>query len=172
MHLHENMAADNLTEEDFEILKELREDSRLSTREIAKRIKSSPATVHRKLQKLIKEKYIKQFTYKPDWEKLGKGTLAYVLINIDYPYVKRKKLSQDTVADRLRKHPFVFECVTVTGRTDIVIKVRVKDTNELNQFINFLRNFEGVQRTDTLVVLYRAPNHDNPFDKPYFDKTL
>ena len=132
---------DMLSEEDTGILKELKKDSRLTTREIAKKIKSSAATVHRRLHKLVEDGYIKQFTYVPDWEKLGKTTLAYVLINIDYPHVKRKKLSQDTVAEKLIKHPFIFECVTVTGRKDLVLKVRVKDSNELSKFINFLRNF-------------------------------
>ena len=157
-----------ISDEDMAILKELKKDSRQTTREIAKKIKSSAATVHRRLNNLIKEGYIKQFTIVPDWEKLGKTTLAYVLINIDYPYVKRKKLSQDTIADRLIMHPFVFDSVTITGRKDLILKVRVKDTFELSKFINFLRNFEGVQMTETLVVLHSAPNNDNPFDEPKF----
>ena len=160
-----------MAEEDMKILKELKKDSRLTTREIAKRIKSSAATVHRKLNNLVKEGYIKQFTIEPDWKKLGKTTLAYVLINVDYPHLKRKKLSQDTVAERLKHHPFVFDSVTITGRKDLVVKIRVKDIEELNKFINFLRNFEGVQQTETLVVLYEASNIDNPFDEPYFNKT-
>lgn len=160
-----------LSEDYMVILKELKKDSRLSTREIAKKIKSSPATVHRKLHKLIKDGYIKQFTCEPNWKKLGKHTSAYVLVNVDYPYVKRKKLSQDIIAERLKKHPFVFNCDTLTGRKDIILKVRVKDTDELSEFINFLRNFEGVQMTETLVVLHHTPNYDNPFDKPYFDRT-
>ena len=160
-----------LAKEDLEILKELKKDSRLTTREIAKRIKSSAATVHRKLNNLIKEGYIKQFTIVPDWQKLGKTTLAYVLINMDYPYIKRKKLSQNIIGNRLIKHPFVFDAATVTGRKDLILKVRVKDTNELSIFIDFLRNFEGVQMTETLVALHTAPNNDNPFDEPYFNKT-
>ena len=158
-----------ISDEEMAILKELKKDSRLTTREIAKRIKSSAATVHRKLNSLIKDGYIKQFTIEPNWEKIGKTALAYVLINIDYQYCKRHKLSQDTMADRLINHPFVLDAVTVTGRKDIILKVRVQDTNELNKFINFLRNFDGVQMTETLVVLHGAPNNDNPFDKPYFD---
>jgi len=161
-----------LSEEDMGILKELKKDSRLTTREVAKRIKSSAATVHRKLRNLIKEGYIKQFTYEPDWEKLGKGTSAYVLINVDYAYVKRKHLSQNVIANRLKKHPFVFECDTLTGRKDLIIKIRVKDTEELDRFIIYLRTFEGVQQTETLVVLHHTPNHDNPFEEPTFTKTV
>ena len=157
-----------LTKEDMGILTELKKDSRLTTREIAKRIKSSAATVLRRLNNLIKEGYIKQFTIVPDWQKLGKTTLAYVLINMDYPDIKRKRLSQDIIADRLIKHPLVFDAVTVTGRKDLVLKVLVKDTEELNKFINYLRNCEGVQMTETLVALHAAPNNDNPFEEPKF----
>ena len=157
-----------IDKDDLAILKELKRDSRQTTREIAKKIKSSAATVHRRLNNLVKDGYIKQFTIVPDWEKLGKTTLAYVLINVDYPDVKKKRLSQNIIADRLIKHPCVFDAATVTGRKDLVLKVLVKDTEELNKFINFLRNCEGVQMTETLVALHAAPNNDNPFDDPKF----
>ena len=54
--------------EDLGILKELKRDSRQTTREIAQKIKSSAATVHRRLNNLVKDGYIKQFTIVPDWE--------------------------------------------------------------------------------------------------------
>ena len=81
---------------------------------------------------------------------------------------KRKMLSQNIIADRLIKHPCVFDAATVTGRNYLVLKVLVKDTEELNKFINYLRNCEGVQMTETLVALHPAPNNDNPFDEPKF----
>ena len=157
-----------LAADDFAILKELKKDSTLYTREIAKNTKLSHATVNRRLHRLEDDGVIKKFTIEIDWEKIGRPMLAYVLINIDYPDVKKKKLSQDTVAERLIKHPYVQDCVTVTGRKDLIIKVRVHDNKELNRFINFLRGFEGVQMTETMPVLFEAPNHDNPFDQAYF----
>jgi DNA-binding Lrp family transcriptional regulator len=42
----------------------------------------------------------------------------------------------------------------VTGGTDLIVKVRVKDVEELNEFvINKLRSIDGVDKTQTLIVL-------------------
>ena len=157
-----------LNEDDFKILKELRRDSKLTTRELGKLTKLSAATVHRRMIRLIGEGYIRQFTIIPDWKKIEKTTLAYILVNIDNQLIKRKNMRQDDMADILKKHPFIFDCATITGRHDIIIKVRTKDTNELNQFINWLRGIEGVLSTETVVTLYESIKDDNPFDNAEF----
>ncbi len=158
-----------LHEEDIAILRELRSDSRLTTREIAKRIKTSPATVHRRLNNLIKEGYISKFTIIPNWSMLGKKSVAYILISVDYAYLKKAKLKQREVALKLIEHPFVFDATTVTGTKDIVLKIRVADTQELDKFIDYLRTVDGVHQTETLVGLFDAPGQDNPFEKPFFE---
>ncbi|HLG23497.1 MAG TPA: Lrp/AsnC family transcriptional regulator [Candidatus Nanoarchaeia archaeon] len=157
-----------LNEDDFRILKELRRDSRLTTRELGKLTKLSAATVHRRMTRLVGEGYIRQFTIIPDWKKVEKTMLAYILVNIDNQLLKRKNMRQDDMADILKKHPFIFDCATITGRNDVIMKVRAKDTNELNRFINWLRGIEGVLRTETVVTLYEALKDDNPFDNPEF----
>ena len=42
----------------------------------------------------------------------------------------------------------------MTGITDILIKVRIKDIDQLNTFvIDKLRNIEGIDKTQTMLVL-------------------
>ena len=154
--------------EDLSILKELKRDSRQTTRDIGRILEVSSTTIHRRLNNLIKNGYIKQFTIVPDWNKLERETLAFIMISVDYDHIKKKKAQQAEIAEKLRKHPFVFDAATITGSKDLLIKVRAKDTKELDQFINYLRKVPGIHRTETLVVLHEATRYDNPFDKPYF----
>ena len=155
-------------EQDFKILKELKLDSRLTTRQIAKRTKLSSATVHRRIINLVKDGVIKQFTIEPDWRKLGMNTVAYVHINVDYALLKKQKKTQDAITDSLKKHPSVITANTITGGKDILLKIRLKDSEQLHKFINYLRTCEGVMQTETSVVLYESERHDNPFDKAEF----
>jgi len=151
-------------EQDMKILKELKKDSRLTTRQIAKKTKISSATVHRRINHLIKDGVIKQFTIEPDWKKLGVKTVAYVMLNTDTEYIKKKGLTQDTIADNLKKHHSIVTCNTITGTKDIILKVRLKDTEGLHDFINWLRNQEGVIQTETAVVLHEASKPSNLLD--------
>ena len=157
-----------LTPEDLLIMKELKRDCRQTTRKIGANTKLSAATVHRKMNNLINNGYITQFTIVPNWHKLERETLAYILIAMDYNHIQRKKVNQADISESLRKHPFVFNAATITGSKDLIIQVRVKDTKELDRFIGYLRNVPGIHHTETLVALHEATRYDNPFEKPYF----
>ena len=60
-----------------------------------------------------------------------------------------------TLAEKLKKHEIVEEVAMLTGVTDIILKIRVKDINELNGFVTRqLRNMDGIENTKTMVVLH------------------
>jgi len=151
--------------EDVRILSVLKQNSKLSVREISKRTKIPATTVHTRLQKLKKDGIIKKYTVELDMKKLGRPTIAYINTNVDYAYVKKKKLTPNKIVEKIIKHPLVEFSSAVTGRVDIVFRVRVKDMQELDTFINFLRNQEGILRTETLVVLHEAENNANLLDE-------
>ena len=60
-----------IDETDKQILNVLLDDSRLSYREIAKKVGVSVATVMHRVNRLKKEKIIKKYTTALDYEKLG-----------------------------------------------------------------------------------------------------
>lgn len=133
---------------DNSILEVMKENSRLSSRQIAKKTGISLATVVRRLKKLIDTGIIKRFTVDLDYEKLGRRTSAYIMIRttpgLDYH-------------DILRECPRYKEVVDIeatAGQFDIVMKVRVKDTDELSDFIfKRVRKFPSVLQTQTLIAL-------------------
>ena len=158
-----------LEQEDIQIMQELRKDSRQSVRDIAQKTGLGNTTVHRKLNRLLKGGFINKFTIQPNWKKIGRGTLAFILANMDYRGKKSLKLPPDITADALKRHPFVLDCTTITGSRDLILKVRTKDNEELHHFINYVRTFKDITKTETLIVLYETEEHDNIFDEPYFE---
>lgn len=143
-----------MDEKDKKILKLLKENSKLTTHQISKKTLIPITTVHNRIKKLGKEGIIKKYTVELDNKKIGKNISAYIHIVVDYRLLKEIKMSQYELAKKLKQHEFVEEAAMVTGGTDIIIKVRVKDIDELDDFVTKkLRNINGIEKTQTMVVL-------------------
>jgi len=139
---------------DEQILDILTENSNLTTRKISKKTRIPITTVHHRIKKLKNEGIIKNYTINVDHKKLGKEIGAFVLVDSDVDKLQELKIDQHEIAKRLRKLDYVESADNVTGATDILLKVRVKDMEELDNFIiTRLRKFEGVAATKTMVIL-------------------
>ena len=146
-----------LDKKDTAILTVLKENSKLSTQQIAKRTRIPITTVYNRTKKLEKEGVIKGYTVILDNKKIGKSIAAFILISVDYKRLKELKRSQYELAQRLLKHPAVESSAMITGASDIIIKIRCSSVDELNEFVTiFLRNVEGVEKTQTAIVLNEA----------------
>lgn len=143
-----------MDEKDKKILELLKENSKLTTQQISKKTLMPITTVHNRIKKLEKDEIIKKYTVELDNKKLGKNIAAYIHIVVDYRLLKESKMSQHELAKKLKQHEVVEEAAMVTGGTDIIIKVRVKDIDELDNFVTKkLRNIDGIEKTQTMVVL-------------------
>lgn len=144
----------NMDEKDEKILKLLKENSKLATHQISKKTLMPITTVHNRIKKLEKEGIIEGYTIWLNYKKIGRPIAAYTHIILDYKLMKEKKVSQHELAKKLKQHEFVEEASMVTGAMDIIIKVRVKDIDELDNFVTkYLRNIDGIEKTQTMVVL-------------------
>lgn len=72
--------AKGIREIELRVLSELMKNSRVSDRELAKRLGVSQPTVSRIRNKFEKEGYIKEYTYIPDFVKLGYSLMALTFI--------------------------------------------------------------------------------------------
>ena len=143
-----------MDEKDKKILKLLKENSKLTTQQISKKTLIPITTVHNRIKKLEKEGIINKFTIELDNKKIGKNISAYIHIVVDYRLLKETKMSQDELANKLKQNEFVEEAAMVTGGTDIIIKVRVGNIDELDNFVTrYLRNINGIEKTQTMVIL-------------------
>lgn len=136
------------------ILSMLRENSKLSSREMSERIGIPITTIHNRIKKMEEEGIIKGYTTIVNNKKLGKTIQAFIQITVTYTTLSGKHVSQEDLAKKIYQMPEVEECFIMTGGTDILIKVSVRDVEDLNNFvINRLRDVEGVQNTLTSIVL-------------------
>ena len=139
---------------DEKILDVLKENSKLSTQQISKKTSIPITTVHHRIKRLEKEGVIKKYTVVLDSKKIGKAIAAYINIVVDYKLLKEKNMSQHELAKKLNQHESVEESAMVTGGTDIIIKVRVENIDELDNFVTkYLRNIDGIKKTQTMVIL-------------------
>ena len=146
-----------MDKKDESILELLKENCRLTTKEMAKKLNSPITTIHNRIKKLENQGIIKGYHAILDNKKIGKPIAAYILATVDYGFLKQTKLSQEQLADKLKSKSEVEEAATVTGGTDILIKVRVSTIEELNEFVTIqLRNIKGIDKTQTMVILSEA----------------
>jgi DNA-binding Lrp family transcriptional regulator len=146
-----------LDKKDLLILELLKADAKLTTGQLSKKLAMPVTTVHNRIKKLEKLGIVQGYSVLVDYKKLGKPISAYILISVMYLLPGGKKIQQDELALRLKKFDEVEEVNIVAGVTDILIKVRVATVDELNDFIiKKLRSVDGVDKTQTMLVLSRA----------------
>jgi len=128
---------------DLKILNALQQDARLSYRELARRVAmSSPAAAER-VRKLEVAKVIKGYHAQVDPAALGYQVEA--LITVTYPAHlsgRMYKLAQHT--------PEIVECLHVSGRGSVVLRVFAKSTRQLEQL---MLKVQQIGTTETSIVL-------------------
>ena len=143
----------NLDEKDYAILDALKHNGRLSSQQIAKMTRLPISTVHNRLKKMENSKAIKGYTVVVDEKKTGMIG-AYILVVVNYHPPDGSTIDQYELAKKIKQISCVEEVSMTTGATDIVVKVKSRNMDELNEFVTKqLRNFKGVDKTQTLVIL-------------------
>lgn len=143
-----------LDKKDLEILRLVQKNCKASMKDVALKINSPITTVHAKLKRMEDLGLIKNYKAILDPKKLEKGTSAFVLVKVLYP-VSRDQVptSQIGIVKRISKLPEVQEAHMVSGDYDIIIKIKVKDVEEMGKFVtDKLRKVEGVARTLSCIV--------------------
>lgn len=133
---------------DIRILDILQKNGRASQSEIAKKVNLSPPSVSERLKKLENKGIIKRFVALLNPEKLGRNITAFVMVWIDKPQHSQNFMQ------RIQEMEDILECYHVTGKCDYILKVRTSSTQTLeNMILAEVRKLEGVQRTETSVML-------------------
>ncbi len=144
-----------LDKKDQKILEVLKENANYPTRKIAKKTMLPITTVHNRIKRLLRSGVIRKFTIELDYQKIGKGLLAYILISANLPLLKTKKKTQYDLVSDIKKFAFVEKIDIVTGGTDLVAMVRVKDMQEFDHvLLEKLQLVEGIDKTQTLTVIH------------------
>lgn len=142
-----------LDKKDMKIINLLEEKGNLTTKRISRRLNIPQTTVHNRIKKLEKEGVIRGYEVDIDKKKIGKGLGAYVQITINYPSQMEPNF-QEEISQKISNFPEVEKVSIITGETDILLKISVSDTNELNDFvIKKLRLIKGIDKTRTSIIM-------------------
>lgn len=136
----------SLDEVDRKILAILQKNSRTPLREISKRVGLAESTIYERIKKLKDNGVIEKFTVILNPESLGFTMLSFILI-------KSKAGMYAKVAREIMKYPEIVEIYETTGNYDMVVKIRTRNSDELNTFLDRVGEVEGVEATHTMVVL-------------------
>lgn len=140
---------------DLKILSELVEDARLSYREVARRLRVSPATVLNRVRRLERDGVIKKYSAIVDYSKLG-----YDLTVITEITVSQGRLVE--IEREIAKIGHTCAVYDVTGPTDVIVVARFRSRDELSRFTKSLLAMPYVERTNTHVVLTVVKEDFNP----------
>lgn len=131
----------HLDEKDLSIITELKQNSRLSVRDIAKKTGLRPSTVHNRIQQLQKKGAIERFTLKLNNKAVGENFIVFMTI----------KTPKD-LSPLVFKNPHIKESFGITGDYDLILKLKFKDIEEFNKFIIKFRKDNQLTTTQTSVV--------------------
>ncbi|GIL02323.1 MAG: transcriptional regulator [Alphaproteobacteria bacterium] len=141
---------DELTRTDRQILRLLQADGRLSNAEIAKRVNVSPATCHRRIQRLLAAGYVRGVRGDIAPARVGLGALVVVGVVLDRSTPESFAAFETAVAGL----PFILDCHLVAGDFDYFLKIRVRDMADFNRLHGErLIALPGVRQTRTFFVM-------------------
>jgi Lrp/AsnC family leucine-responsive transcriptional regulator len=141
---------DRLDKLDRLILGELQANGRISNAELANRIKLSPPATHTRLKRLEQRGYIRQYAALLDRERIGYDMLCFVHISLQLHQPEQV----ESIRVAINQMPEVIECYHVTGESDYLLKVVVRNRKDLERFIvQQLTPIQGIARIYTSLVL-------------------
>ncbi len=143
-----------LDEKDSAILALIQKDSKLTAKQISKRIGSPITTVFAKIKRMEEMGIIQEYRAIVASEKLGAGTTAFILASVSYR-AKSDDLpvSQRAVAAEVAKFPEVQEVHIITGDWDLLIKLRAENVDTIGKFVvDKLRLIRGLEKALTCMV--------------------
>lgn len=151
------MMVHSFDEKDQKIIDVLQDHGDYTTRQIAKKTLLPATTIHHRIQKLKAEKVIRRFTIDLDYNQLDRSFVAYVLVSVDLQLLKQKKKTQHDVALEIKKFHFIERVDIVSGGTDLVAIVRVKDVAAFDKaLMGELQLVEGIAKTQSLIVIHEG----------------
>ncbi|MEQ9331471.1 Lrp/AsnC ligand binding domain-containing protein [Thalassobaculum sp.] len=135
---------------DLKILRLLQDDGRLSNAEVAARSGTSPATCHRRTQRLLAEGYVKSVRAQIAPERVDRGALVIVGVVLDRS-TPESFAAFETAIEGL---DFILDCHLVAGDFDYFLKIRVRDIADFSRLhAERLLPLPGVRQTRTFFVM-------------------
>ena len=133
---------------DGPLLSLLRENARMSTAALARRLGVARSTVQSRLERLERSGAIRAYTVELGPALRGRQVQAHAMIAVD-------PTQQSAVERKLRAMPAVTTLLTVSGPYDLIAMLAAESTEALDAALDEVRACPGVKSTTTSIVLSR-----------------
>jgi Lrp/AsnC family leucine-responsive transcriptional regulator len=152
---------------DRQILALLQSDGKATYADLARRVGLSQAAAHERVKKLEQRGLIRGYRAVVDPAAIELPVVAFVFVE-QVAGPRRPDLPA-----RFAELPNVVECHSIAGDESYLLKLRARDTGELEALINEIRRIDTVARTRTVVGLTTSfegapilPATDEPAPSP------
>lgn len=146
---------------DLKILAELQRDASISVPKLSKKINANSSVVYSRIKRLTKKQLIKRFTIEVNDGALGYTVSAMIGMNIDSKV-------REQILDEMLQMDSIRDIYEVTGRFDLLIKVKAKSLEELHETVSAkIGRLNGVLHSETFIEMGRRDkNAEYPQQKP------
>lgn len=141
-----NKSVKMITKQEQQLLSILRSNARASISDLARVLNLSRSTVQNRITKLEESGVIKGYAVQYGSEYQDNLVSSHVSIKV------KQKLTTKTNAE-LRQVSEVSELYAISGEYDLIAIVQAESLEQLSQILDNIGNFEGVERTNSSVIL-------------------
>ena len=128
-------------ETDWRILAALQDDARMSNSDLAAKVHLSPSPCLRRVRELELSGLIQRYVTLLDPLKLGLTVSVFIQVSLE----KQMRNALDTFETSVLAREEVMECYLMTGDSDYLLRVVVRDMPSLERFIvDYLAKIPGV----------------------------
>lgn len=146
----------SLDDIDRRILHALQRRGRMSNNDLSDDVHLSPSACHRRVQRMEKEGYIKNYVALLDPRKLGVPTTVFVEITLRGQADDVLNAFERSVA----RIPDVLECHLMAGSADYLLKVVAENTEDFarihRQYLVRLPGVQGMQSSFALRTVFKT----------------
>jgi len=129
-----------LNSKDYKIIEILKQNSRISIRDLARKANLRPSTVHQRILRLKQNNIIEKFTIKLNNKEVGENFIVFMLIS-----------AQKEIDNKVFHNKHIKEVFGITGEYDLLLKLKFKDVEEFNSYIIKFRKEYDIKKTLTMV---------------------
>lgn len=142
-----------IDELDKRILAHLQQDSKKTNKEISNDLGLSVTAIYERIKKLEREGVIFKYVALINPESVEKGFMVLCLIKL----IQHKKEFLNKFEKEITSLPEVIECLHVSGDSDYILKILVKDMDAYREFmVTKLTNIDHIASTKSIFTINKV----------------
>lgn len=141
---------EKLDETDLEILRILQNDSKKTTKDIAKILNLTASPVYERTRKLEKQGYIKKYVALIDKKLINRPITVICMVSLRY----HNEGFIDKFEQQIKALNEVQECYHMAGKVDFILKINLQSLDSYHEFVRLkLSKIENIGVLDSSFVI-------------------